>query len=87
MQTAIMTASRNARTVPEQCDAQDVLAVLSECSLIVGAFRRRLRDAGYPFREPEHCSAFLARINGLVECLDADKARPQRNRINAALGA
>lgn len=42
-----------------------ILDVLVDASRMIAEFRRRLRDAGYPFREPIGVDAMIADLNTL----------------------
>lgn len=44
----------------------EVRSTLALAALTVGSFRWRLRDAGYPFREPPNCDALIGQIDALL---------------------
>lgn len=50
-------------TEPTPAELRDALAT---ASLVISSFRWRLRDAGFPFREPPNVDRTLARIDALV---------------------
>jgi hypothetical protein len=59
--------------MPAPTRQPDPLVTLMSAALIVGCFRRRLRDAGYVFREPPGVDALIADID-LICCPDEAKA-------------
>jgi hypothetical protein len=50
----------------ETFDADEARAALAHASVIISSFRWKLRDAGYPFREPPEVDALLARIDRIL---------------------
>lgn len=53
----------------------ELLDLLRDASLLIAAFRRRLRDAGYPFPEPPNTNGILTGIDAV--CF-ADEPRESR---------
>lgn len=56
-----VSAPGDVSTVPQT--AESLHELLAESLQVIAAFRRRLRDAGYPFREPPNCDSITRRIN------------------------
>lgn len=50
----------------EGFDADEARAALAHASVLLSSFRWKLRDAGYPFREPPEVDALLARIDRIL---------------------
>ena len=47
-------------------DADEARAALAHASVIIASYRWKLRDAGYPFREPPEVDALIARIDRIL---------------------
>jgi len=60
--------------------AEPYRTLLLDCAHLVSAFRRRLSDAGYPFKEPPLCDDLLQRID---RACFAD-GKPQETKAGAA---
>lgn len=52
-------------TAPE-INPDEARAALAHASVIISSFRWKVRDAGYPFREPPEVDAILARIDRIL---------------------
>lgn len=50
----------------EVFDADEARAALAHASVLLSSFRWKLRDAGYPFREPPEVDALVARIDRIL---------------------
>jgi len=68
--------------MPDQApDPANIL--LMECSLLISSFRWKLREAGYPFREPPNVDRTLARIDATCTP-EPDLRRSQQRRDSKA---
>jgi len=47
-------------------NADEARAALAHASVIISSYRWKVRDAGYPFREPPDVDALLARIDRIL---------------------
>lgn len=47
-------------------DSDEARAALAHASVIISSYRWKVRDAGYPFREPPEVDSVLARIDRLL---------------------
>ena len=47
-------------------DADEARAALAQASITISSFRWKLRDAGFPFREPPDVDALIARIDKIL---------------------
>ena len=54
-------------TIPTSPPPREELeATLAEAALVIASFRWRLREAGYPFREPSAVDATITRIDNCL---------------------
>ncbi len=50
----------------DPADLAEARALLAAASITISSFRWKLRDAGYPFREPPDIDRLIARIDRLM---------------------
>lgn len=55
-------------------EVRELRELLMTSVVLLGAFRRRLRDAGYPFREPPAVEALIARADRALYPEEAKRA-------------
>lgn len=58
----------------------ELLDLLRDAALLIGAYRRRVREAGYPFAEPPNAAGILAGIDAV--CFP-DKVLSNESRLGS----